>query len=92
MKIILFGTGCDLCREIAKNIEIAIETYGKEIEFEKSSDLHRMLSYGIKSTPSVVIDEEIVSVSAPLSIEEAFSLICRAGNYSRTRQESPETL
>lgn len=75
MKIILFGTGCDLCREIAKNIETAITLCGIEADFEKTSDLSRMLGYGIKSTPSVVIDGRIVSVSSALSVEDICSLI-----------------
>lgn len=79
MKIILFGTGCDLCREIASNLETAIALCGVEAEFEKSSDLSRMLGYGIKSTPALVIDSQVVLVSAPLSVEEACALISGRG-------------
>ena len=75
MKIILFGTGCDLCREIADNIETAIGASAQNVDFEKTSDLVRMLSYGIQSTPSVVIDGRVVSVSKPLSVEEIIALI-----------------
>jgi hypothetical protein len=80
MKIILFGTGCDLCREIAGNVDMAIESSPLTIDFEKCSDLHRMLSYGIKSTPSLVIDEKVVSVSQPLSVEQIVKLIEEAAN------------
>jgi len=75
VRIVLFGTGCDLCREIAGNVETAIRLSGREIEFEKTSDLQRMLSYGIKSTPSLVIDDTVVSVSVPLSVEEISAFI-----------------
>jgi len=84
MKIILFGTGCDSCREIAKNIETAIGSVDYEVEFEKTADIHEMLSYGIKSTPSVVIDGQIVSVSKHLDVEE-ISQIMNAMNSSEYR-------
>lgn len=75
MTIILFGTGCDLCREIAANVESAIAQSGLSITFEKTSDLERMLTFGIQSTPSLVIDGRVASVSKPLSITEIVSLI-----------------
>lgn len=73
--ILLFGTGCDLCREIASNIDEAISRCGCNARFEKSSDLSLMLSMGILSTPSVVIDGVPVSVSVPLGVEEIVALI-----------------
>ena len=73
--LLLFGTGCDLCREIAANIETAIASLPCRVEFEKSSDLRRMLSCGAKSTPSLVIDGTVVSVSRPLGVEEITALL-----------------
>jgi len=70
MHIILFGTGCDSCMEMAHQIENAIKAANIPVEFEKSNDLHRMLSYGIKSTPAVVVNGKVVSVGKKLSTEE----------------------
>lgn len=75
MNIILFGTGCDSCREIAHNIETAMAMVDHKITFEKTSDLHKMLSYGIKSTPSVVINDQIISVSEHLSLDDILAFI-----------------
>lgn len=80
MQIILFGTGCDLCREIAHNVEIVIASLKQPVEFEKTSDLSRMLSYGVQSTPALVIDGEVVSVSQPLSIAEIEDMINGTGS------------
>lgn len=77
MTIILFGTGCELCREIAANIESVIASLSEPITFEKTSDLGRMLSYGIHSTPSLVIDGEVVSVSKSLSTDDISELLSR---------------
>lgn len=75
MRIILFGTGCDLCREIAENIETAIASAPYPVDFEKTTDLRRMLDYGIKSTPSVVIDDQVVSVSEPLDVQDIIAFM-----------------
>jgi len=75
MHIILFGTGCDSCMEMAKQIEIAIKNTQTPKNFEKSNDLHRMLSYGIKSTPALVVNDKVVSVGKKLSSEEIMSFL-----------------
>jgi protein-disulfide isomerase len=80
MKIILFGTGCDSCRQIAHHIETAIAMVDHKITFEKTSDLHQMLSYGIKSTPSVVINDQIISVSEHLSLDDILAFIDAIGS------------
>lgn len=70
MQILLFGTGCDSCRALAERIEEAIRLCDYEIAFEKSSDLQRMLSYGIKSTPGIVLEGKILWIGEKPSVEE----------------------
>lgn len=74
MHIILFGTGCDSCRELASNIEKAINLCEHEITFEKTSDLNQMLSCGVQSTPSIVLNGKIISVGQKLSVEDIIDL------------------
>lgn len=75
MHILLFGTGCDSCRIIAENIEEAIRLCDHDVTFEKSSDLHLMLSHGVKSTPSVLLEGKIISVGGKLSVEEIMNAL-----------------
>ena len=75
MKIILFGSSCELCRELAYKIEHVIMSKNLPTEFEKSNDIKYMLSYGIQSTPSIVINEQIASISKDLTYEEIETLI-----------------
>jgi hypothetical protein len=44
----------------AKTIAEAAAAAGVEIELEKVTDLARILTYGVMSTPGVVIDEQVV--------------------------------
>jgi len=75
MHLLLFGTGCDSCRELAATIDEAIRRSNYHVTFEKTSDLHRMLSYGIQSTPSVVLEGNVISVGKKLSVDEVMSAL-----------------
>lgn len=70
MTIVLFGTGCDLCREIAAQIESLIPSLDENIHFEKSMDLDRMLQMGVKSTPSLVINGKVIVIRGSLTMDE----------------------
>jgi len=56
----VLGTGCANCKTTLKLIEDAATAKGIEIELEKVEDLPQIMSYGIMSTPGVVIDGQVV--------------------------------
>lgn len=61
MKVIkVLGTGCKNCETTAKLITLAAEQAGVEIELEKVTDMAQIMSYGVMSTPGVVVDGEVV--------------------------------
>ena len=73
MKIKILGSGCKNCVTLAKNAEEALKDLGKEAEIIKVTDFKDIASYGIMSTPGLVIDEEVVSygkVLKPAAIKE----------------------
>jgi small redox-active disulfide protein 2 len=56
----VLGSGCRNCEITAKAIAQAAKEAGVEIELEKVTDLAQILSFGILSTPGVVIDGRVV--------------------------------
>ncbi len=54
------GSGCKNCETTANLIKIAAEQAGVEINLEKVTDMAEIMSYGIMSTPGVVVDEKVV--------------------------------
>jgi len=56
----LMGTGCKNCETTANLIKIAAEQAGVEIELEKVIDMAQIVSYGVMSTPGVVVDDKLV--------------------------------
>lgn len=56
----VLGSGCKNCETTAKLISIAAEQAGVEIELEKVTDMAQIMSYGVMSTPGVVVDGKVV--------------------------------
>ncbi|MGV6851474.1 MAG: thioredoxin family protein [bacterium] len=60
MKIKVLGTGCANCKETMKLIADVAAVNNAKIELEKVEDMQTIMSYGIMSTPGVVINEKVV--------------------------------
>ena len=56
----VLGSGCRNCEITANAIAQAAREAGVDIEMEKVTDIAVILSYGIMSTPGVVIDGKVV--------------------------------
>lgn len=56
----VLGTGCANCQSTLKLIESVAQAKGVEVALEKIEDLKQIMSYGVMSTPGVVIDGKVV--------------------------------
>ncbi len=56
MKIEVLGMGCASCNKLYQNVLEAVQLSGKEIEVAKVEDIKKIMSYGVLSTPALVID------------------------------------
>lgn len=56
----VLGSGCANCKTTLKLIEDAAKESGVEINLEKVEDIGDIMSYGVMSTPGVVIDGKVV--------------------------------
>jgi len=56
----VLGSGCANCKATFARIEKAAQEKGVEITLEKVEDMADIMSYGIMSTPGVVVDGEVV--------------------------------
>lgn len=56
----VLGTGCANCKRTLALIEEAAAAKGVEVELEKVEDLGAIMSYGVMSTPGVVVDGQVV--------------------------------
>ncbi len=56
----VLGTGCANCQNTLKLIESVAQAKGVEVKLEKIEDLKQIMSYGVMSTPGVVIEGKVV--------------------------------
>jgi len=75
MIIKILGSGCKKCVALGENAKAAAEAAGKQAEIVKITDFAEIASYGVMSTPSLVIDEKLVSVGKVLTAEDIGKLL-----------------
>jgi len=56
----VLGTGCTNCKNTVALVEQVAREKGAQIALEKVEDLPSIMSYGVMSTPGVVIDGVVV--------------------------------
>ena len=59
-KIQILGTGCAKCEKLANNAKQAAENLGLDFEMEKVTDLNKIMSFGVLTTPGLVIDGKVL--------------------------------
>lgn len=60
LNIKVLGTGCANCKTTVKLIEDAARTKGVTIELDKVEEIKDIMSYGVMSTPGVVLNGKVV--------------------------------
>lgn len=56
----VLGTGCANCKTTMKLIDEVAKETGAEVSIDKVEDIADIMSYGVMSTPGVVIDGKVV--------------------------------
>ena len=77
----VLGMGCGRCNELARNVEMAMKELGIAGEVEHVTEMSQIASYGVISTPALVLNGKVVSAGKTLSTEEVISII-KAKNIS----------
>lgn len=75
VKVKVLGGGCKKCETLLSNVKEAISNTGIEAEVEYITDFAVIGSYGIMSTPALMIDEKVVSVGKVLKSRDIEKLL-----------------
>jgi len=75
MIIKILGTGCTKCEKLEKNLDKALKELGIEAYIQKVDSLAEIVSYGVMSTPGLVIDDEVKSIGKVPSVKELKNML-----------------
>lgn len=71
----VLGGGCARCHELTENAKSALTELGISEEVELITDYSVIASYGVMSTPALVIDGKVVAYGRVLKKEDVITLL-----------------
>lgn len=74
-RVKILGSGCAKCNELEMNTKEAMMKLGMQPDIEHITDFVQIASYGVMTTPALVVDGKVVSLGKVLSVEEIKGLI-----------------
>lgn len=80
LKIQIYGSGCDKCKQLAANVDAAAKKLGLEFELEKVTDINAITDAGIMMTPALGINGKVLCTGKLLSPDEAEKYLLAAGS------------
>ncbi|MFZ5351951.1 MAG: thioredoxin family protein [Bacillota bacterium] len=75
MVIKILGSGCKNCVTLKENTETALKETGIAAEVVKVTEFKDIMSYGVMSTPALVINEKVVSFGKVLKPKEIVKIL-----------------
>lgn len=77
----ILGSGCAKCNALEKVVRSAVTEIGIELEIEHITDFAQIASYGVMSTPALVLDGKVVSYGKLLTVEEVKEILSKWSNH-----------
>lgn len=78
MEIKVLGPGCANCNKLEEAARKAVEKAGLDATIEKVSDLQQIMSYGVMSTPALVVNGELRLAGRVPSVDDLVALLQRS--------------
>ena len=75
MNIKILGTGCVKCNHLEDATRTAVANLGLTVDIDKVTDPGEIVSWGVMSTPALVIDDEVVMVGKVPSVADVERLL-----------------
>lgn len=71
----VLGGGCAKCHALEDAVRAALEELGMDTAIDHVTDYAQIATYGVMSTPALVVDGKVVSYGKVLNRDEAKALI-----------------
>lgn len=73
----VLGTGCSRCKALEKVTREAVAETGIEATVTKVEDIVEIMSYGVMTTPALVVDGQVVMKGKVPSVDEIKKIILK---------------
>ncbi len=70
MKIEILGPGCPRCQSLEANAKQAVKELGIDAQVIKVTEMGKIMSYGVMSTPGIVVDGKVKGSGKLFSVDE----------------------
>lgn len=71
----ILGSGCAKCNKLEKHTKKALKALRLDVVVEHETDFAKISSYGVMSTPALVVNEKVVSYGKVLSVDEIVKIL-----------------
>ena len=71
----VLGSGCAKCNALEAATKAALEQLGMDPTIEHVTDFSKIASYGVMTTPALVVDGKVVSYGKVLKTEEVVAIL-----------------
>ncbi|ELV06628.1 redox-active disulfide protein 2 [Brachyspira hampsonii] len=69
------GTGCSKCQKLEENVIAAVEEAKLDLAIKYVEDMAEIASYGVMSTPALLLDDKVLSYGKVLSKEDIIKIL-----------------
>lgn len=77
-RVKILGSGCARCNALEANARAALQSLGMDASIEHVTDFAQIASYGVMTTPALVVDGKVVSSGKLLKAEEIAAILKQA--------------
>ena len=74
----VLGSGCAKCNQLEAATVAALEQLGMDTTIDHVRDFAQIASYGVMSTPALVVDGKVVSYGKVLKTDEVIAILKKA--------------
>lgn len=71
----ILGSGCTKCNELEANTKAALALLGMDSEIDHVTDFTQIASYGVMSTPALVVDGRVAAYGKVLKTDEVVKIL-----------------
>ncbi len=71
----VLGSGCAKCNQLEESVKEALIQLGMNTTIDHVTDFAKIASYGVMTTPALVVDGKVVSFGKVLKVEEVVKIL-----------------